>query len=122
MSIIKYVILTLLIISLAFSIVGCKKTNSEKQEDPTMVQNDVTQSLAEQLGCSERTATSILQTISEAGVENIVSAEAISSDAYILVEVKTYSNIYYVTMGLDYFVESIREGSTTGTVIYRDMQ
>lgn len=86
-----------------------------------MEQSAAIQELKQQLECNERTAKSILQAFRDAGIESITSVQIIENSAYILLEIKTTSNCYYATIGLDYFVETIREGSQTGTVIYREM-
>ena len=87
-----------------------------------MEQSAAIQTLAQQLACDERTAGSILQDFGDAGIENITSLQIVENSAYFLKQIKTASNCYYAMIGLDYSVESIREGSQTGTVIYREMQ
>ena len=116
------VLAVMLALLFVLSAVGCTAPHSINKENTPMERSAVIQALTQQLDCSERTANSILQAFSDAGIESITSMQVIENSAYILLEIRTVSNCYYATMGLDCFVESIREGSQTGTVIYREMQ
>ncbi len=101
--------------------IGNEQTE-QKENDEMKTQPDLVKSLMEQLGCGERTAASILDTFTLAGIADMESAAVIESNGYMILEIHTASGtIYYATIGLGYSVDTIREGSRTGTIIYREM-
>lgn len=137
----KITAILLIILSMVLTAGGCKdhqpsssqrvENTSENMETENMEEKENTEMnmrqdlilyLMEQLECGERTAASIMDTFTDARIGEVLSITVVEKKGYAILEIRnTADNAYYATIGLDYTVDTIREGSKTGNVIYRDI-
>ncbi len=119
---------------------GCSTGSDERiQEDPPVMEKETededmnsaestdkqepVQILAGILGCSERTAQSVLKVMKKAASGDIVKFEELETDPYRTIRFEDEEGtVYFAEIGSGYFTEKIYKNSLDGEVVYKAMR
>lgn len=109
-----------LLLALLLLLCGCGKSGSA-QETAAMPPSESVQQLAQAIGCTEQTASSIGDILARQGIADIAKIDIQKkTDWYCILDITTADSVVYtVTIGLGYTVEKI---TRDGDVIYRVIQ
>jgi len=95
------------------------QANNVKIEDDTMKWSKITLMIKDILGCNERTAQSLEQLFTQAGIQDIKTIEKEDDDIYRILKITTSESVnYYAYLSKGFFLEEIRKGSREGERIY----
>lgn len=94
-----------------------------KEEESAQQYSSIVSSLAEELGCSERTAQSLCDEIKEITGKETAAIEVLNEDGLRFLKITAEDNSeYYAELSRGYFISSVYADSVDGERIYRAIQ